>query len=288
MGTQDPLVHIEAATLAGGDNNQDRYAYGDGWAFVLDGATSFSEAQPIHDGGWYADALKTALLSSLPTAGDRNPLSTILAAAIQEASSHHAPEMGACPTSTVALARWNARSIELYVLGDAFAVAWHRVSDPLVLNDDRIASVAEDIRESIYGRLRQGLGFDARHRSLLSALQTRQEELRNTRHGYWIAGDKPVAAYHGYTKHLDIQDATTLLLASDGFKSLDVDLLSLRQSLPRPIDQLHYFNLLESEDPDGMTYLRSKLHDDKTMIWLDFQDASLRRSSTQLQHEGSR
>lgn len=39
MGTP-PQVKIRAATLAGGRNNQDRYSYGDGWAVVLDGASS--------------------------------------------------------------------------------------------------------------------------------------------------------------------------------------------------------------------------------------------------------
>lgn len=54
MGPGGPLVTVRAATLAGGEKNQDRFAYGDGWAFVLDGASSFGTTQPEHDGAWYA------------------------------------------------------------------------------------------------------------------------------------------------------------------------------------------------------------------------------------------
>lgn len=61
---------ITTATLAGSTNNQDRLVVGDGFAAVLDGATSVA-GDRSHDPGWYAGQLALALRETVPRAWTR-------------------------------------------------------------------------------------------------------------------------------------------------------------------------------------------------------------------------
>jgi len=264
MGTARPLVHIEAATLAGGDNNQDRYAYGDGWAFVLDGATSYSDTPPVHDGGWYAERLKNALVPRLTKNPDR-PTVDIVADSIREAASAHHPGQGPCPTSTIALARWDADQVELYVLGDSYACA---LTDdgPVILTDDRLSKIGVGLRTLYRQRLREGYGFDDRHREILEALQRVEAAHRNRRGGYWIAGEARSAAYFGNGVLLEVPHTRRLLLASDGaWGERTVQLLNTPSSvnldsLPREIIDCR------SNGATALRRLNAKATDDVTIV----------------------
>ena len=273
MGTGGPPVTVRAATLAGGENNQDRYAHGDGWAFVLDGASSFATEQPEHDGGWYAERLKNALVHEL-TAHPDDATADIVARAIGVAASAHAdPET--CPTSTIALARWSAQTVETYVLGDSPAVLITADGTEEVLTDSRISAIAPDVRAEYRSRLTDGHGFDNRHRRLLQELQARQAASRNRPEGYWIAGAEPLAAYYGLRDIRPVQTLRCVALASDGAaagqrygsfptwsafasSSLRETLLDVRSA--------------ESADRDAFQWPRSKAQDDKTviMIWFTY------------------
>lgn len=264
MGTARPLVHIEAATLAGGNNNQDRYAYGDGWAFVLDGATSYSDTTPIHDGGWYAEQLRNALAPRL-TKHPNRPTVDIVADSIREAATAHHPSQGPCPTSTIALARWDAEQVELYVLGDSYACV---LTDegPMILTDDRIKQFGKGLRTLYRQRLREGHGFDDRHREILGALQRVEAAHRNRRHGYWIAGDNALAATQGATHNLPFRSTATLTLLTDGLPIKGALDLVCSGAHIRIGEHLTSVSRFEEFDMYGQRTPRSKKSDDKTIV----------------------
>lgn len=272
MGTGGPSVTVRAATLAGGNKNQDRYAYGDGWAFVLDGASSFATVQPEHDGGWYAERLKNALVEEL-TSNPDGATTDIVAKAIEAAASaHDDPET--CPTSTIALARWTTELVEVYVLGDSTAVIIGDESESMI-TDSRLAGVAPEIRTEYRSRLSNGHGFDTRHRELLQELQTRQSDARNRDGGYWVAGALPDAALEAKTRTLEVSDVRSILLASDGAER------AIRYGVIRKWSAIAIGDLrallratqeVEAADRHGMAWPRSKLHDDKTVIAICFRD----------------
>lgn len=273
MGTQGPLVRIDAATLAGGANNQDRYAYGDGWAFVLDGASSFSEQPPVHDGGWYAERLKNALVEQL-TKNPSTATTEIVSRAIQEASAaHDKVTQGICPTSTLAIARWDPAALELYMLGDSYGAVFRDGSaEPELLSDDRLASIGLDLREQYRSRLAQGYGFDATHREILAKLQGEELKARNRTGGYWIAGDEPAAATHAVSRCTPMHEISSVLLFSDGVaprgRALSEMCTALRHGSLR--DHLQQMHDVEAGDSEAVRYPRSKLHDDKTVMCLRF------------------
>lgn len=277
MGSSDPLVHIEAATLPGGDTNQDRYAYGDGWAFVLDGASSFSSTTPVHDGGWYAERLKKALVRRLRGAGSAVPSDDVVARSIEAAASaHDSHTQGSCPTSTIALVRWDSQWVELYVLGDSACVLVDSAGTVSFLTDDRIKRTGASIRTQAYERLKDGSGFDETHQQLMAQLQTEQKRNRNQTGGYWIAGDLADAAMYGLRYETARSAVATLLLATDGISAVGgIEALQLAadpgSNLTQALRQAH---LLEEWDPQAKHRPRSKVHDDKTAVRVEFERPS--------------
>jgi hypothetical protein len=267
MGTGRPHVEITAVTLAGGEKNQDRYAYGDGWAFVLDGASSFTKTQPDHDGGWYAEHLKQALSAGL----EREPIDTtpeIVERAIRTVAELHDGDAANCPTSTIALARWDDKSVEVYLLGDS-TVALLSSEGEEVLSDARLENIALPIREEYRSRLRHGHGFDIRHRELLQQLQAEQAAARNRPNGYWIAGAEPEAAHHGLTVARPLVGLEGLVIATDGAAAGDRygTYVAWRDFARQAPDQsLQRIDEAEAADAKAQKWPRSKLHDDKTAL----------------------
>lgn len=261
-------MRIFAATLAGGSRNQDRYAIGENFAAVLDGATSFA-GDRSHDPGWFAQQLADALARSIPEGG---PLAGHVERAIQSVRDAHALQPDTAPTSTIAIARWNSAAVETYVLGDSPAVIVHPDGSATVHTDDRLAAVAVEHRETYRSNLAAGHGYGEEHRQTLLELQKEQAERRNRAGGYWIVGTDPEAARHGITATTPASEVAAVILASDGValerhpsvESWAELCTEAQQHGPdRVLRQIHDS---EDTDPDGARWPRSKAHDDKTIV----------------------
>lgn len=263
---------IRAATLAGGASNQDRYVIGEGFAAVLDGATSVA-GDRSHDPGWYAEQLARAIGETVPRGGQ---LSVAVAEAIRMVRDAHDLEPLTTPTSTVALARWSDGVVETYTLGDSYVVVLRSDGTEEVHTDDRLDSVGVEERNAYQQRLAEGRGYDTAHRALLLELQAKQAKRRNRPDGYWIAGSDPDAARHGLAAVADRTGVIALLLASDGVAIerqpdgttwTDLYLASERHGLDSVLQSIH---AREADDLTGQHWPRSKVHDDKTLVTVTF------------------
>ncbi|MGL5866770.1 MAG: hypothetical protein ACRCYX_13040 [Dermatophilaceae bacterium] len=263
-------MKVAAASLAGGGVNQDRYAHGDGWAVVLDGATSFGTPQPERDGGWYAERLCRSLAAQLE-AYPRDDTAGLVAQAIADAADAHG-DSRTCPTSTIALARWNPQypqDVEVYVLGDS-TVAVVTPDREHVVTDDRLAAIAPDCRRAYRDRLRAGGGYDDQHRQLLGRLQRAQAAQRNRPGGYWIAGAEPDAANHAIRQTFAASGVWAVVLATDGAASVIRygihDGWRSVATAGDPAVVLDHACRAEATDAHGIRWPRSKQHDDKTLV----------------------
>lgn len=259
---------IRAATLPGGSNNQDRYITGDGFAAVLDGATSVA-GDRSHDPGWYAGQLAHAIGETVPCGG---PLGDAVAEAIRMVRDAHNLSAETTPTSTVALARWSEETVETYVLGDSYVVVLLSDGTENVHTDDRLDAVGVNERSAYQKRLAEGCGYDAGHRALLLELQAVQAKFRNRSDGYWIAGAEPEAGQHGRSATADRPIVDALILATDGVAIerhphakawRDLYHVSERHGLDAVLESIHG---AEATDSDGQRWQRSKIHDDKTLV----------------------
>jgi hypothetical protein len=263
---------VRAATLAGASNNQDRYVVGDGFAAVLDGATSVA-GDRSHDPGWYAEQLAQAISETMPR---RGPIADAVADAIRRVRDVHGLTPSTSPTSTVAIARWSDDVVETYALGDSYVVVVRADGTESVHTDDRLEAVGAPERAAYRTRLAAGHGYDVGHRGLLLALQAEQAQHRNQPGGYWIAGAEPEAGHHGITTTDTRSGITALLLASDGVDPerypQAVDWRGLaddahRYGEARVLQDIHD---AEAVDLDGRRWPRSKPHDDKTLVTVSF------------------
>lgn len=259
---------IRAATLAGASNNQDRYVVGDGFAAVLDGATSIA-GDRSHDPGWYAEQLSRAISETMPR---RGPIADAVADAIRMVRDAHGLTPDTSPTSTVAIARWSDDAVETYALGDSYVVVLRADGTESVRTDDRLDAVGAPERAAYRTRLAAGHGYDVEHRALLLALQAEQARHRNQPGGYWIAGAEPEAGHQGIATTDSRSGITGLLLASDGVDPerypQAVDWRGLadgarRFGEARVLQDIHD---AEAIDLDGQRWPRSKPHDDKTLV----------------------
>jgi|GEM_PF-6820918 len=264
-------MKIRAATLAGGSRNQDAYIIGENFAGVFDGASNHLANQDSEqDAAWYANLLAALISDSIP---NYPTLMSAVADSIGRASAlfNGPPEM--CPTSTVSLVRWSSDKIEAFVLGDSILATLG--SEERHMTDGRIGRVASKTREDYKRALSDGHGFGARHRARLRELQEREHQWRNSVDGYWIAGSAPEAAHHGLTAILNRSDVTDCLLATDGgFSPLTYGLASTwaevkTSDLGSLLSAAHE---VEESDRFGCRFPRSKLHDDKTLVWISFDE----------------
>ena len=128
------------------------------------------------------------------------------------------------------------------------------------------------MRREYRSRLRQGCGYDATHRELLTRIQQAERDARNTPGGYWIAEATPAAGAHAIRRTYPVRDVAWCVLATDGaqrgFDHHQVQWTTLHEEtshqLLERLDDLHDWEA--DHDPDGTELPRAKRHDDKTVV----------------------
>lgn len=270
-----PTIEIAESAGVGLDGRQrpteDRVVPLPHAVIVADGATSLRDGEP--SGGWYADRLCAALAHRL-AAEPAADLTDLLADAIASVADEHRLVPGAAPSSTVAMLRWSAGTVDGLVLADSPVVVFTGAGHDR-LADDRLADLA---RPGEYRkRLRDGGGYGPEHAAALRASATTTGRLRNVDGGFWVAEADPAAAHRARTASWPRTDVTTALLATDGVScGVDdyglfdwPDVLALATEAG-PTAVLDAVRAAETADPDGVRWPRAKRHDDQTLAVVRF------------------
>lgn len=265
-------MRIEAATLAGGEVNQDYYAYGDTYALVLDGASSFLPESTSIGADTYVKALGEALAGKLEFCA-LTEISEVVAASIDEVAGKYELAEDESPNSTVVIAKWSQKQIATYVLGDSSLLVVNTTDEITEIKDDRMSKIGEDVRKVYRENLAKGLGFGLDHKKSLQKLQNLQRQLRNSKGGYWIAGATPEAGLNGIFNLFSKENLGEIILATDGglaclknnefIISNDINKFQLKQ-------MLFQWHEVEKKDEKGIENPRSKVHDDKTVLVVKF------------------
>lgn len=255
-------MKIEAATLAGGEVNQDYYAYGETYALVLDGASSFLPEQTSIDAVTYVKALGEALAEKLECCA-LSELSEIVVLSIEEVAARYGLVEESAPNSTVVIAKWNRKELATYALGDSSCLIFDN-NGVNNITDSRISKFGNEVRDQYKNRLLAGFGFDEEHKKLLNKLQIIQKNFRNVERGYWIAGSLSKAGKHGVNIRFSLINVEKVVLCTDGgLSSFNSDKNNLKQMILER-------HRMEEADSDGSSMPRSKMHDDKTIVLVEF------------------
>jgi hypothetical protein len=271
MSAPAPRMTITTATLRGsGKANQDQVVVTDHAVAVLDGATSWLPQDPSRDGGWYAKSLAASLLPRLDA---DQPTPDVLADAIAEVRDRFGLNAENSPESTVTIARWGDRSLDVFVLGDSPAALFFLSSEPVVVRDDRLQAIGANARAAYRNHLRGGHGYSPDLRAIIAGVQMAEHEARNKAGGYWIAAADPDAAFQAITASFALSELSAVALLTDGASAAVDDYEHPRtwaELLPEIETRslaglLNWTHGLEETDPDGKRWPRAKPHDDKTV-----------------------
>jgi hypothetical protein len=234
--------------------NDDFVLAAENFVGVLDGATEPAgvESGCVHDVPWLVAHLGTNLGSLLA----REPgaeLADVLRGAITATMTDHAGECDLTnpdsPSSTVAILRCGAVSVDYLVLGDSAVIIEHGDGGLLVAHDDRTAHLSD---YSFAGVSR----------------------LRNTDEGFWVASTKPEAADQALVGSIPLADVSRAALMTDGVTRL---VERFGRSWLDVLDRLDKggarqvvadVRAEESAAPAGA--YRGKLHDDATAVFCRF------------------
>lgn len=267
--TRPRVIRVRTAERPGGtEPSEDRVFLTPNAAIVLDGASQ-PEATD-HNGGWLAENLGQRIYASLIRDPDVN-LTKVVTDAIAAVAAKHSLVPGTSPSSTIAIARWNNSTLETYVLGDSPVIALTTTGQIHQVRDDRITSTSSEVNDSSLS----GFRFD--DRDVWQALVNDQRHRRNQPHGYWIAEADPTAAAHAFTDRWQLAELSAVLLMTDGV-SRGIDQYqqpadwhtAFTRASTDPTALLDTVQAAELSDPYGHRWQRSKAHDDKTAVLIEW------------------
>ncbi|WP_018255989.1 protein phosphatase 2C domain-containing protein [Salinispora mooreana] len=256
------ITFTAAMEAAPTSTNEDRFAVGDGWALVLDGAGRYpgESGGCVHPVAWVVERLTAHLSACLPHP-DR-PLTTIVRSAIKATMADHGPTCDITdplsPGATGAVARVGKDQVEWLVLGDAAVVIDQGANGCTSIVDDRVDHLPD--APVVEGRVR-------------TYSPAYVATVRNQPNGFWVLGAVPDAADHALVGSLPRRSVDQVLLCSDGVSRLteryawtwrevfDLHATSGPEALIRAV------RTAELDDPNPRRW-RGKRHDDATVVVL--------------------
>lgn len=235
----------------------------------------------IHGVPWYVRNLGARLLNRMVLDTPQTPLTSILAAAIEQVAAEHA---GTCdltapgtPSAVLAMVRVEDENLDYLVLGDCTLAIELMDSKIIEITDRRMDAIAADAFQAM---LNVPIGT-AEKQAARVAFVLQQMPSRNVPGGYPLAGTKPEAAHQAYTGSIPLSTVNRWVMTSDGaaryveFRlgtwetALDV------LSTAGPSYMLGKLRRAEADDAAGERWPRAKLHDDAALIYASYlpQDA---------------
>ncbi|GLY53933.1 hypothetical protein [Lentzea sp. NBRC 102530] len=233
-------MKIETAEQAApGHTNEDRIRITPNAVIVLDGVTSRTRP-PDRNGGWYAGKLADELARLM----NDDPLTDLLAQAIENLTGEHGLTPGDSPSSTASIVRWNDETIDALVLCDTPVVAFGQ--SPHVLEDTRL----EDLRPD-------------------------PDILRwkNKPGGYWVAEADPVAGHQALTTSWRRNEITSVIALTDGVSCgvSEYGLFAWEDLKQLPLGEvLDRIREAERGDSEHRRWPRYKTHDDQAIARISF------------------
>lgn len=197
-------------------------------------------------------------------------LADALASSIAGVAATHGLVPGDSPSTTVAVIRWTDRALDVLVLCDSPVIVMTTEGRVEVIEDTRLDEVTARIDHA--ARL---IDDDPHGWANLVGAQRRQ---RNRPGGYWVGEADPAAAHHAITASWPIDNVAAAVAMTDGV-SIGIERYhhpadwSTAAKLAA-LDPAHLVDVVhsaEDTDPAGTTWPRSKVHDDKAVAAVTFQ-----------------
>lgn len=267
------VARVRTAERKGsGHLSEDRVFVAPNAVIVLDGASQ-PESFGDQDGGWLAETIGARLRGWLTRMPDAD-LVDLLYATIRDVACEFSLTPGTAPSTTVSIARWNDRTVDVLVLGDTPVVVITVDGRVIHVRDNRLSTVAAAERRA-FRECRGTFGQD--RPGEWDALVKAQRRVRNQPGGYWIAEASPDAANNAICARFEAAETAAVLVMTDGVANgVDryrtppgwAEAAYLASSNPNGLVSLVHD--AEATDPNGERWPRSKQYDDKAIAVVTF------------------
>lgn len=264
--------------------NEDKITIIDGAAWVLDGATGITGKRITEketDALWYVEKINNYLTNNI---NSPNSLKDIMKSAIREVKESYITYEGYknleevdYPCAAIALARFNSKELEYYVMGDCTLIYKERDEKAVEIVDKKIIGLEEKILNSMVkvSKEKKVSILEARRYCDNEVLNVRK--MKNKSDGYWILELNEEAIDNGLYGKVAISKEVSISLTSDGFSQY-YDTFSLAKRYSEFIDIVRETNvddlynnlyLSQEEDSECNNYPRLKKRDDSSIIYFE-------------------
>lgn len=296
--TAEPTVDSQSVLDEGSFINEDKHTILDQAAWVIDGTSGFAERKltdhPETDGVWFVERVDAYLNDHI---FDDQSLTRVVEDAITHVVSELEEEMSQrigsdldelaadksismheFPAATIAIARWNRKTVEYYSLGDSSIII--RTDDDIhhynQEGPQRFDAVLEDhIAEYLSDNPKANID-EIREYARPHIRESRKH--REVPGGFWCLGINPLSATHAVTGEFPKQSVSSAYLFTDGFLSI-VEKFEIFEDWTAVADYIDEYGLqdvldrlraIQNQDESVLEYPRLKPMDDVAIIRLCF------------------
>lgn len=262
---------IDFQSIGGGlRSNEDICGAGEGFAFVIDGATSLSSNQDPSNGYFFVQEVAQSLEKFLPD------LSLSLAKCLEKSLENLNQQRCEGASASILLLREVAEGkVEIFSLGDC-ALLEKQGDKILEFFDDSVSKLDQKVIDRMVSLgKQQGLPPKAlRNEEEIQEMLLTHRGLKNTPDGYWIFDPSGVGIPHGRHEIHSVRPETEFLLMSDGFHiAFDFGLFSGKEEAFKQAKKEGLSSLItalrqaEEGDCDYVKVPRLKQSDDCTVLY---------------------
>lgn len=296
--TSDLTVESNSVLQEGSFTNEDKKTVLDEAAWVIDGTSGFSDRDLTNhsetDGVWFVEKVNSYLkkhiyddrsLTAIVTQTIRHVVSELeeemsqkMGSDLDDLTADESVSMHEFPGATIAIARWNSRTLEYYSLGDSSVII--RTDDDVhyyneegpqrfdAVMEERIAEYLSDNPDADLDEIREHARPYIRE----------NRKYREVPGGFWCLGINPLSASHAVTGEFPKESVDSVYLFTDGFLSI-VDKFGLfndwvavadyidEHGVENALDRLR---TVQSQDESMLDYPRLKPMDDVAIVHLNF------------------
>lgn len=285
-GINIKILKKEIISLSTLNYNEDTSFTGDGFAFVLDGATGLNGKNLIDkesDARWYVKQWEIFLKDNI-TNWDielkdiiKDGINLIKGKFFSNIDSTEKEYLRSIdlPSSTIALVRWDSQVLEYFLLGDCTIILKFDNENINYIKDDALDILDGEVIKFMAREMKKNSisHLEARERAI--DLLIRNRSLKNKLNGYWVLGFSTEAAENAKVGKIQLGIENNILLMSDGFSVLfEKYKATAREEIIDIVDgegvSYCYKRIrdVEINDPECIEYPRLKQSDDSSAVFI--------------------
>lgn len=238
---------------------------------VLDGATVRTDTGCIHGVAWFVGSLAGSLARNKEL-----PPAEALAEAITETAATHEETCDlkhpGTPSAALSIVQVHGDSLRYLVLGDVTLVM--ETNDGLrIVSDNRVNATANAEREAADAL---PTGSPEKVEALVR-MKHAELAARNVPGGFWVAAADPTVVDQALTGEIPLKTVRRAVLLTDGatravipFRIYDWPGLLSAVTMDGPKELIRQVRIAEDADPSGIRQPRNKIHDDATVVAVQF------------------